>query len=728
MRLPAVIAAAVILAALSAPVRAANLLPGVFKSGTKQAAGITLGGPVTLNADSLSYDEDTGIAVAEGNVEIGFGNRSIRADRIRYNSETGDAELVGRVHYKEMGDEFSFDRIELNIGTELGVMYNGSIRLATNNYQIQSEKFEKIGARKFRIRKGTLTTCPCDPEPDWKFEVRRSEVTIDGYAVGKDVTFKIRGKPVLWLPWAAFPVKLTRQSGLLMPNFSHSGSKGYSFQLPFYWAISKWSDATVTLEHMSDRGLRPEVEYRYALTPSAGGEAHFTAHHDRKFDGDRYRVYGKNAYCNGDGWTSNAKWDFVSDDPYYVDLVDEDILRTGRHVASRAFIGRGSGENYGALSASWVQDLQDVPDDNTVQRLPEATAAFLPRPVGFGGIEAGGEIAAVFFYRRAGDRELRGRSYAELNRSFRLHPGVTFTPFLFLDLLGSTPTTDVYGTRSGGRVLPGGGGHVETDFRRTFEREDGKRLVHLVQSDVAFRFVPSVNQTDIPLTDQWARVTEQRQLTFSVTQRLLRLGGADNAAQGGTDNVTGPYELASLALEWALELGEREPTGSPYLDPLSPFVRSLRDQIDVAAGRIGRQREAASDVFARFQVRPSPPWTLTGETLFDTGRGNFTLAALGAEWKRSADHRASLEYRISRDLAEDLNGQFAVRPVRSLGLKTTMNYSIREARLAEGTATLTVYPRSECWNVGIEAGRKTRPDISSYKLLFSLRGIGTLGN
>jgi hypothetical protein len=87
-----------------------------------------------------------------------------------------------------------------------------------------------------------------------------------------------------------------------------------------------------------------------------------------------------------------------------------------------------------------------------------------------------------------------------------------------------------------------------------------------------------------------------------------------------------------------------------------------------------------------------------------------------------------VEYRVSRDLAEDLHGKLEVRPIRFLGLRTDLNYSIKQSRLTDGTASLTMYPRSECWNVGIETSRKTRPDESSYKILFSLRGIGGLGN
>jgi hypothetical protein len=258
---------------------------------------------------------------------------------------------------------------------------------------------------------------------------------------------------------------------------------------------------------------------------------------------------------------------------------------------------------------------------------------------------------------------------------------------------------------------------MEADFRRNFERGPGTRLIHAVQTNTSFRWIPAADQKDIPLVDEWSRVGEQQQFTFSVTQRLLRV-----------DNVTGPHELAFLAVEWALDVGRRKPTGSPYIDPLSPFVRSLREQIDLAAGRSAVQREAASDIYTRFRVHPALRWTVSGETLFNAGERSFTTVALGGEWKQSEESRALVEYRRSRDLAEDVHGLFAARLHRIVGVKTDMNYSLQNKELTEGTATLTLYPRSDCWSVGLETGRRTRPEETSYKLLFSLKGIGGIGN
>jgi LPS-assembly protein len=693
---------------------AAEVPGSISEIAPKLAGGLPLGSPVTLTADTVSYDEENGVALAEGNVEVGFGSRTVRADRIRYDTRSGEAEFAGHVRYEQDGDEFSFDRIVLNIRTELGVLYNGRIRISASNYQILSERFEKTGKNTFFIRKGELTTCPCDPEPDWKFGIGKTEVTIDGYAVAKNVTFKIRGVPVLWVPWGAFPVKLKRQSGFLLPSFLRNPSRGYSIQVPYYWAINRWSDATFTLDAMTRRGFRPEAEYRYVLNNASEGTAHATLFHDDVTGDNRYRFFGENRFRYSEHWSINAKWDVPSDKSYYVDLVDEDILRTSRHIPSRGFTAWKESNNSQSLSVDWVKDLQGISDDNTVQRLPEYTATVLPRSLGNTGITAGGEAQATYFYRRAGDREVRGRGSATLSRAFALFPSVSFTPFFSLDLLGSVPTSDWTDTRTGGRAIPNAGASLELDFQKVFWRTAEGRIVHLVSPVVGFRFVPEVSQNNISLYDMRDRVAQQRQFLFSLYQRLLRVG------------ESGPSEIAFLELSWALETGERKEIGSPYVDPLFPYVRVLQDEIDLAAGRTVRRDSRSSDLYARFHLVPALHWRISAESLFDTGNGGFTTASIGGEWRKDERNRALLEYRTTRDLAEEVHALFLFRLFRFLGVETSANYSLQNKELADGSARLTFFPRSGCWNVGFVVNRTTRPDETSFRITFGLTGIGTV--
>jgi hypothetical protein len=52
---------------------------------------------------------------------------------------------------------------------------------------------------------------------------------------------------------------------------------------------------------------------------------------------------------------------------------------------------------------------------------------------------------------------------------------------------------------------------------------------------------------------------------------------------------------------------------------------------------------------------------------------------------------------------------------------------VRNGYLSEGAVGVSVFPRSDCWNVGFTVERKTQPDDTSVKLSFGLKGIGSIG-
>ena len=53
---------------------------------------------------------------------------------------------------------------------------------------------------------------------------------------------------------------------------------------------------------------------------------------------------------------------------------------------------------------------------------------------------------------------------------------------------------------------------------------------------------------------------------------------------------------------------------------------------------------------------------------------------------------------------------------------------MRNGYLSEGSLGVSVYPKSDCWNVGFTVDRKTQPDDTSVKLMFGLKGIGSVGD
>ena len=687
-------------------------LPSALKDLSK--SGIRRDAPVQMTADTLSYDEETGVAVAEGNVELAFGTRSMRADRIRYDSTTGEADLSGKVRYKDADEEFAFDRITINLDSETGVLYNGTIRISNSNYLIASSRIEKTGKSSFLIEKGMLTTCPCDPEPDWKFEVRRARVTLDRYAIGKDITFRIRGVPILWLPWGAFPVKMTRQSGLLLPNFSSNKSRGYTLQVPYYQVINRWSDATITLDAMSRRGYRPEAEYRFILNPESEGVLRATYFRDRVERQNRGRFYGENVFRSG-SVTANAILEVPTDPRYYLDLIDLDALRSQRHARSEGFVSVAGADSEHAVSILWNKDLQEIPaPDNSAQRVPEYAVRLLPAGIPIGGVDLSGEISATRFQRGNAFDEVRARGFGEVSRAIPLYRSFILAPYFFADVLGTRFEPSPGNRSDAGRFVPGGGATLSADARRDFP---GRALVHTAGLSAGYRYVPKIRQEDLPVTDRWSRLAPQSQFLFTLSQRLL--GVKDGAA---------PKEFLSFHIEWAYDLGGKETSGSPYVDPLAPYVRALRDQIDTGTGRPPRKHDAPSDIYAKVGLTPVERWRFQGEALFDPVENSLTVGAVGGEYKTDDDHRVLAEYRISRDLAEDVRGTFAWRLLRWLRLEAQANYSVRNGYLSDGAMGVSVFPRSDCWNVGFTVERKTQPDDTSVRLSFGLKGIGSVGN
>jgi hypothetical protein len=507
---------------------------------------------------------------------------------------------------------------------------------------------------------------------------------------------------------------MTRQSGLLLPNFSSNRSRGYTLQVPYYRVINRWSDATLTLDAMSRRGYRPEIEYRFVLNPESEGAIHATMFRDRADNRNRARYYGENVFRSGP-FTANAKLEIPTDPRYYLDLVDLEALRSMRHARSEGFASAAGAHSEQAVSILWNKDLQEIPGpDNTVQRMPEYTMTLLPVGIRIAGADLSGEISATRFQRRDGFDELRARGFGEVSRAIPLYRSFTLVPYVFADVLGTRfESSAASGSSDAGRFVPGGGATLSADARRDFS---GRSLVHTAGVSAGYRYVPKIRQDDLPITDRWSLLAPQSQFLFTLSQRLL--GVKDGAA---------PKEFLSFHIEWAYDLGGKEPSLSPYVDPLAPYVRALRDQIDTGTGHPTRKNYAPSDVYAKIGLAPMDRWRFQGEALFDPVEKTFTVGAVSGEYKKNDDYRILAEYRLSRDLAEDVRGSFAWYLLRWLRLQAQASYSVRNGYLSEGAVGVSVFPRSDCWNVGFTVERKTQPDDTSVKLSFGLKGIGSIG-
>jgi LPS-assembly protein len=229
---------------------------------------------VTIRA--LQQEKDGPIYHLRGAVEIHYRTYILSADQVTYNADTGDSELEGHVVLDggPYDEHVEASHGTYNVRTETGTFHSviGTVglRMRTSRYVLTSSNpfaftgkiVEKHGPDHYLVRQGSVTTCEL-PRPKWQFNAKHISVDVDGSAKIYNSDFRLMGMPVFYFPFVTHPVqKQKRQSGLLIPSFGNSSTKGKIAGESVYWVFNRSMDATAGAEYFSKRGWFQRGEFR----------------------------------------------------------------------------------------------------------------------------------------------------------------------------------------------------------------------------------------------------------------------------------------------------------------------------------------------------------------------------------------------------------------------------------------------------------------------------------
>ncbi len=223
-----------------------------------------------ITANKMSYSQEEGLYLAEGDVVIQREGQILKAQKATYNEKTGVAKVSGDVRLEINGDVLIGESGTFNLETYLGEITNGRLFDREHHFYISGDHVEKVGPNRYHVKNCRLTTCD-GVKPDWSITGSEVDVTVEGYGKVKDATFRIRDFPILYIPYGVFPVKTERQSGLLPPGGGYSNLNGAVVELPIFWAISDQTDATFYERYMSERGFMQGLEFRYVAKHDSRG-------------------------------------------------------------------------------------------------------------------------------------------------------------------------------------------------------------------------------------------------------------------------------------------------------------------------------------------------------------------------------------------------------------------------------------------------------------------------
>jgi LPS-assembly protein len=331
---------------------------------------------------ALSQEKDGPVFKLHGHAEIHYGAYILRADEVTYNSDTGETTADGHVILDggPSDEHIEASRAQYNLRSESGRFENvhGTIGLrlrnrrmvltSSNPFVFSGKLVEKLGPDHYRVSGGTITTCEL-PRPKWQFNAGKVIVDVGGNASIYNSTFRIRGVPILYLPFATHPVQReSRQSGFLMPNLGRSSIKGTIFGDSFYWAMTRSMDATLGASYYSRRGWAPQAEFRARPSEESFVDLNVFAVFDRGIGTPPVKQGGQDARLDAEttfhGFRGVTNLDYLSSYVFRLAFYDVFTQAVNSEVKSQAFLSRvTNGFAYNAAAERYQNFESTTPHD-----------------------------------------------------------------------------------------------------------------------------------------------------------------------------------------------------------------------------------------------------------------------------------------------------------------------------------------------------------------------------
>lgn len=674
-----------------------------------------------------------GISDFLGNVTVSAREQAIRADRMRYYQQEERAEFIGNVHFWDDSLYLRGSRAEVELDEERGSFSDTDYMIPSNRGRGHADELYHELESLTRLTQVDYTTC--SPEAEfWK--VSASEITLNHeseWGSARNAVLRIRNIPVLYTPYATFPISNERKTGFLFPSIGSSSRGGIETLTPFYWNIAPNMDATITPRVMAKRGVMLMTEYRYLFESGEGQVDLEYMPSDSKSDRNYRGIFGlqhRQEYHGGRG-RFDVDYAYVTDNRYFEDFGTNLSLSSTRFVDQRAETRyRGDWWRFLARVQSFQTVDRSIPGQNRpYKRLPQirfgTRLPFQNRALNFHF-----ESEAAYFTRRQSD--VPG-SFGDVDGArFDIMPAVSYpirTTYSFVEPKVGVRFTQ-YNLDSGGffdkspnRVAP----FASFDSGLFFDRDVnllGNQYRQTLEPRLYYLYVRPTDQDDLPIFD-----TGLRDFSFAQLFRENRFTSADRF--GDANQVTLALTSRLLDMRRGREIG-RASIGQIYY---------FRDRKVTLRPGDAIADESTSPLVAELATRIIPDWELQGAIQWDPHQPRTEKLSARISYMPDDGRVLNLAYRVRRDdralrrgvpdLTDleqtDLSFYWPIN--ERWGVVGRWNYALKDNRTLELFGGVEY--ESCCWAVRAVARRFLSSFEGDYNtgvfLQFELKGLAGIG-
>lgn len=641
---------------------------------------------VILQAETLEYLQQEKRVVATGNVTVTYGDKRLLADQLELHLDTNTGTAWGHVRFISPHDDLAASRIEFDLTSERGVLYDSAGK-AAQAYYVAGERIERLGPRTLEVRHGRVTACT-GAVPEWEFRAPEAQIGLRDYIVMQQPTFWIKGIPVFYLPFFVFPLKDKRTTGFLPPHVGISQQFGGIVGERFFWAINDWMDATLGADYLSKAGIKPEAEFRYALDPASDGQLSSAFVHDRTTGQDLWRVLLQQRQDFGWGIRGVGQLDVRSENDivhrFALTLLEESAIRTASYGAVTKLYANGGVTAEGAL-------YKGFPSNGTTEQfgvLPGVHFSQFPTALP-GGLWFGLDTS---YARLSTTNVLRNTPVQRLDFFPRLTFPLAVPPWMGLAVTGGVHETlydhRVSGTGTVSRQVPDLLAVLDGPaLRRRYEGiVAGQALIHVVAPQIAYRYVPAVRQDAIP---PFMTLNEVAHLLDPLNNFTL------------IDRIN-PANYAKVSLINRVYAQGVASTGSRSVREVATLI--LSQGLDIRQATEGNG-QLAGPLDMALELRLWPRWWLDSVVRLTPATGDVQALL----WRAGLRLRPGWELTVTSSQRQTpdthyLLGTVQVEPLTGLRLAYTVRYDARREEVRAHAVTL--HYQTECYRVDMSFSKQ----------------------
>lgn len=213
---------------------------------------------MTLTADHIEYDTQTGDVAADGHIVATRGRTTITADHLAGNLKTGDVQASGHVTLTQPGRTATGEALRYNYRTQVGDMRQGVAKYAP--WTLTGQTITTAAGQSVAL---AASATPCDPaHPAFLVRARKVVVVPDDYLTAYDAVLYVYGVPVFYVP--AYTASLKRgRNAASGPTVGYDNFNGVWAEYNQYVPLGDWES---------------QIRIRFGTRSGVSGEAIIDRH------------------------------------------------------------------------------------------------------------------------------------------------------------------------------------------------------------------------------------------------------------------------------------------------------------------------------------------------------------------------------------------------------------------------------------------------------------------